>query len=629
MNIQKRKTAFLPTLYPQVVAQALLLACAISGWVPQAQAASSQIAPTKAASSVRAEQARNALANLGPEIETLVKEMQIPSIAIGVVVDDEVVLAQGYGFRDAAKQLKADSQTLYPIASSTKPFTAFAAGTLVDVGKLDWDGPVQGYLPQFRLYSPELTNRVTMRDILSHRTGIPRHDLVHANYPEMTRSELLSRLPYLKPAHPLRERWEYSNLMYAVAGHVLEQLSGNSFEALVKEQVLQPLGMKASHMSIPKLKQQSNRALPYDEQDGKLSPTDYYPMQLGQPAGGLVSNVEDMTRWLRVNLSGGKLDGKQIINPTTLSELHKPQVLISQWPIDADYGTASYTLGWFHQAYKGHQVLFHSGRIEGFASNVSLYPYDNTGIVVMINKYLSSSVAEQISQHIADKLLFAEDAEKDQRLSRLAAGYKRRQAALQGVSAQVLPDFNPVRPLGEYAGRYFHPGYGELKVSVQQDRLQLRLNEVDTAFAPSNVDLFTGLTGAAKPYLAQVKLQFHGDSEGRVSALSLDLEPASGERVLFQRRDELQMESDEYATRVSGRYQAQGREFVVSRQGKGLVLSLSDSQHFELEADKNHRFSLKGLQQVAVQFVFDAKGEVGTMKFFQGPRSIEAIRKGE
>lgn len=629
MMTQKQKTILPLTLQPKTVARALLLACFFSYLLPQAQAASNKIASDKVVSSVKAEQARNALANLGPEIETLLKDMQIPSIAIGVVVDDEVVLAQGYGFRDAAKQLKADSKTLYPIASSTKPFTAFAAATLVDAGKLDWDDAIQNYLPQLRLYSPELTSQVTMRDILSHRSGIPRHDLVHANYPQMTRSELLSRLPYLKPAHALRTRWEYSNLMYAVAGYVLEQLYGNGFEDLVQQQVLQPLGMQASHMSLPKLKQQSNRALPYDEQDGKLSPMEYYPMQLGLPAGGLVSNVEDMTRWLRVNLSGGKLDEKQIINPTTLSELHKPQMLISQWPIDAEYGTASYTLGWFHQAYKGHQLLFHSGRIEGFTSNVSLYPYDNTGIVVLINKYLSSAVAEQISRHIADKLLFGAKAEKEQRLSRMAAGFKRRQAAMQDASAPVLSDFNPVRPLSDYAGSYSHPGYGALIVSALDDTLRLRLNEVDTEFAPSNVDLFTGLEGAAKPYLAQIKLQFHGDSEGRVAALSMDLEPASGERIWFQRQDELQMESDEYASMVSGRYQAQGRDFRVSRQGKALVLSLSDSQHFELEADKNHRFSLKGLQQVAVQFVFDAKGVASAMKFFQGARSIEAVRKDE
>jgi|GEM_PF-4885722 len=486
------------------------------------------------ASSEQISNAKTVLKDLDQEIEQLLSKMDIPSIAVGVVVNGEVVKAKAYGYRDVGKQLKANNKTMYPIASTSKPFTSFAAGTLVDSGQLSWDLPVSQYISDFKLYNNELTQRVTIKDMLAHRTGVPRHDYVHANYANMTRSDLVSRLPFLKPAHLLREKWDYTNIMYAVSGHILEEVSGKPFDQLMTENVLKPLGMTDTHLSIERLKTHENRAVGYWDVDNKLEVMDYYPMQMGIPAGGIVSNIDDMTLWLKANLaSSGDNQTNKAINESTLKEIHKPQILITRAPIDRDYGATSYTLGWINERYKGHRILSSRGKIEGFISSVILYPYDNTGVVVLANKFTSSKVAERIARHIGNRIVLSEN---DSGLKRIQERHiKLKQRAQKRGKTRSEPNEKTLEPeqLKAFTGTYSHPGYGMVKISQKDRRLILWANGVDTRFMHLEKNDFVGLAGAKKTYYQGMKLSFHESDDGKINALSMPLERGLDKPIRF------------------------------------------------------------------------------------------------
>ena len=260
-------------------------------------------------------------------VNKALKDWDVPGVAIAVIKDDKIVFAKGYGVREIGKPEKVDERTIFAIGSSSKAFTAATTAILVDDGKIKWDDPATKYLPGFQLYDPVVTREMTVRDLLTHRIGLERGDqLWHAT--EFDRSEVMRRIRFLKPASSLRSKFGYQNVMYLAAGQIVPQVAGKTWDDFLRERIFTPLGMNSTGTSISALKNSNDVAAPHSKFNDKVTAIPYRKIDNIGPAGSINSNVVDMAQWVRLQLNNGKFDGKQLISPTSINEMHSPQTII-------------------------------------------------------------------------------------------------------------------------------------------------------------------------------------------------------------------------------------------------------------------------------------------------------------
>src|ERR1044071_240608 len=259
-------------------------------------------------------------------VEQVMKDWHVPGIAVAIVKDGRVVYAKGYGFRDVKKGLKVTPDTLFAIGSCSKSFTATSLAILNGEGKFYWDKPLRDYMPDFRLYDAYATNQMRPRDLVTHQSGLPRHDLVWYGSP-LSRNELYERLRYLEQNKPLHAKYQYNNLMFMTAGVLIERLSGNSWEDFVRRRILDPIGMKNTNFSVKDAQKTADFSLPYGETNGEVKEISFRNIDAIGPAGSINSSVNEMTHWLMLQLGKGKYEGKQIIAEKDLAEVHTPQII--------------------------------------------------------------------------------------------------------------------------------------------------------------------------------------------------------------------------------------------------------------------------------------------------------------
>ena len=260
-------------------------------------------------------------------VEKLLQDWNAPGLGIGIVANDRLVFAKGYGDRNYDEKLPFTSKTLFPIASNTKLFTAIAAGMLVESGKISWDEPIRDAVPAIRFYNNELNNTVTLRDMLAHRTGITRHDGIWYQRDSLTRKEICDRLKYLKPEVSLRQTFLYNNLMYAAVGYIIELLSGMTWEEFVRERIFEPLEMYDTVYTIAEMQKHSDYGVPFTEKrdNNEIYQIPYYD-QIGAaaPAGAIISNLEDISHWLIALMNDGKYEGRQVLPSRILDATSEP-----------------------------------------------------------------------------------------------------------------------------------------------------------------------------------------------------------------------------------------------------------------------------------------------------------------
>ncbi|MCE5318110.1 MAG: beta-lactamase family protein, partial [Parachlamydia sp.] len=314
------------------------------------------------------------------DIDTVVhdalSQCQVPGMALGILVDDQIILARGYGYRDLDQKLPVTEETLFPIASCTKAFTTFLFGQLVDEGKISWDDPVIRYLPEFRLYD-QRTDQVTIRDLLAHRTGIPRHDAIWVCQ-DLVKSDILRLLPYLEPKADLGRQFEYSNLMYAVAGMLFEKVANQTWEAAIAERIFRPLKMESAGISQAALS--SNFAQPYVSFDGVIEAVPFCDVEAVKPGSAIYASVAEMLKWVREQLSEGHLVSRDV-----LQEMHSAQISFPPKYEHREVFKEGYGLGWFVGRYRGHLMINHEGHRAGFFSDAVLLPDLKMGIVLLTN----------------------------------------------------------------------------------------------------------------------------------------------------------------------------------------------------------------------------------------------------
>jgi CubicO group peptidase (beta-lactamase class C family) len=558
-----------------------------------------------------------ALDGIEAVIEQAMRDFLVPGLAIAVVRNDEVVYARGFGYRDVARELPVTPETLFAIGSSTKAFTTFALGMLADSGRFDWDAPARSYIPELRLWDDVATLRLTTRDMVTHRSGLPRHDLAWYNAHDLTSPLLLERVRYFEPNRGLRERWQYNNIMYVLAGHVLSRLTGRSWEDAVAALVFEPLGMRTSNFSVAVMQRAPDHALPYREHADTLVRLAFRNIDNVGPAGSINSSVAEMAQWLRVHLAQGRLGERRIIGGSTLRDMHTPHMVMGGMPTEAALSPSSYGLGWVIQTYRGSYRVQHGGNIDGFSALVTLFPRDGLGVVVLTNMN-GTSLPGLVTNHVADRMLELETRDwiaeaLTQRQTARAAQAGARQRLAEERQSRTRPSF----PLADYAGEYEHPGYGVLRIDVDRQRLLMRYNDMVTPFEHWHYDVFNGQENVSEPVFRDTKLQFVADLRGRIDAVQIAMEPLITP-IRFERRPDALLRDPAFLARLAGRYTLEaGGQLLITVRGERLTAEVAGNPPYVLEPDRDHTFRITELSGYAVRFVLDADGTVKEAQLVQ------------
>ncbi|MFW6012106.1 MAG: serine hydrolase [bacterium] len=582
-----------------------------------------------------ATEARAALEGFGELAARAVDDFEVPGLAIAVVAGGETVYAQGFGHRDLEGELPMTPDTLFAVGSTTKAMTATVLGMLVDDGALDWDEPATRYLPELRLSDPMVTARITPRDLVTHRSGLPRHDLLWYNENDTTRQEMVARLAHLELTADLRERFQYNNLMYMTAGHLAGRLSGGTWEEVMRERLFDPLGMERTNFSVAASQENPDHALPYHEtDDDALERIPFRPLDLIGPAGSVNSSVREMSRWLRFNLAGGEWDGRRLVQPETLSDLHSPHMTLPGRPSpESRVSQQAYGMGWMVEVYRGHRRVLHGGGIDGFTTAVVLFPDDDLGIVAFSNR--GSPVPNLLAQHAADRILGLEPVDwVGDALERAEAGEADAEEAEERKETLRVADTAPSHPLEDYPGVYEHPGYGRLTIEEGQDGgegergLTMTFNGITAPLEHWHYDVWNGAETDGDPTFEDMKIQFRSDLEGQVTEVVAPFEPAAS-AVEFTKRPDDRFSDPEYLEGFVGTYVgATGQQSRVERSGETLILHVQGQPAYTLEPQPSGRFAIQGLTGFSVGFE-EEDGRVTTLVFYQPNGVFEAERVEE
>jgi len=570
-------------------------------------------------------QAKQALAGFDAIVNKGLQGLNVPGVAVAIIVEDEVVLAKGFGFKDLEKKVLMTPDTLLAIGSASKAFTVFALGTLVDEGKLDWDKPLRNYIPWFRLYDSSASERLTPRDTVTHRSGLPRHDLMWYNNTAISREDLVRRLAYLKPTADLRAVWQYNNLMFLTAGYLVEVLTGKTWEDGVRAQVLSPLGMKRTNFSVADSQKDSDFSLPYQEREGKLEKMAFRSLTNMGPAGSINSSVNEMSNWVLVHINGGRLKDKQIINPQTVQDMHLAHMPTGETPEIPEVTPADYGMGWFVDSYRGHGRVHHGGNIDGFSAMVSMLPQDRVGFVVLSNKN-GTGLPELLIRHATDLILGleAKDWVGDAAKSKLKGDEATKEAEKKKAARRVL-NTKPSHGLDAYAGDYFHPGYGDLKVTVEKGQLTFMYNNISTPLEHWHYDTFNGVR-AGDPVFENSKLNFIADMNGNVARLEAPFE-ASLEPIVFEKKPDARLSDPAYLQKFAGKYVLIEQVITISLKGNVLFASIPGAPELELVPGLGDEFTLKQMKVISLRFKMDDKGNVVAVELFQPGGVFEAKRQ--
>ncbi len=410
-------------------------------------------------------------------------EWEAPGLAIAIVKDDKIVFAKGYGLREMGKPDAVNERTMFAIGSSSKAFTAAAIALLVDEGKLKWDDPVTKHLPGFVLYDAYASQQMTVRDLLCHRSGLERGDLLWYGS-ALDRNEIIRRVRFLKPSWSFRGNFGYQNLMYLSAGQILPAITGQSWDDFIKARIFAPLGMKESSISINNLKGMSNVATPHAKLDDKVQPVPWRNIDNIAPAGSINSNVVEMAEWVRLQLGEGSYQGNRLIGSGALKEMHKPHTIINADPpwnlIAQDAHFIAYGLGWFLHDYHGRKIVEHGGNIDGMSALVSMVPEEKFGMVILTN--LNGSLLPVALQYrVIDA--FLGQPQKDWSAAILKAFKALEAIGKEAEKKQIearAKDTRPSLALEKYAGAYQSEMYGDLKMTVEEGKLVARYGKAFT-----------------------------------------------------------------------------------------------------------------------------------------------------
>lgn len=544
----------------------------------------------------------------------VLKDWNGPGIGVGIVVGDKLVFAKGYGYRDYEKKLPFTPGTVCPIASNTKLFTAVAAGMLVEESKLTWDRPVRESVPTVRFYNEQLNNTVTLRDMLSHRTGITRHDTIWYKS-DFTRKELFDRLKYLEPQEPMRQTFLYNNLMFAGVGYMIEQQSGKTWEQFVRERILQPLDMKSTGYTIAEMVKQPEHGVGFTERRDSfdLYRVPYYEDIEGvAPCGAIVSNIDDLSHWLIALMNDGMYHGKQVLPADVLKQTLQPAIGLPNTAAEQrgywEVLNAAYGMGRQTAAYRGHLVTFHGGDLPGFHSQVSFMPKEHIGVVVFVVGNHTAPLYNYITYNVYERLLGMDQTPwiqrgLDIRLKNKAANTQARKKA----GEDRVPNTKPSHVLADYAGEYENPAYGVLTIGLQGAALQFDFHKMKMPMAHVHYDRFDTPDDEED---GKWSVNFRTNPQGDIDQAVMSLDEAE---ATFTRRPE-KLDAG-LLGRLAGSYETPtGTKIQIRYQeNSGLSLVAPGGAPLPLMQVKGLRFRTPQFSDVIFEFVVE-NGQVNALK---------------
>jgi CubicO group peptidase (beta-lactamase class C family) len=412
-------------------------------------------------------------------VEKTRKIWKVPGLSISVVKGDKIILSKGYGVRERGKPGRVDTKTLFGAMSTTKAMTAAALGMLVDEGKLKWNDKVTKHLPAFKVADPYVTKELRIRDLLTHNAGLGNADFLWAWTPGMPAEKVVSRMQYAKPAYSFRSGFVYQNIMYLVAGHVIEKISGKSWEEFVKTRLFVPLGMNDTFANYELSRGYKNRSLAHYEIDGKIAMIPEMSADEIAPAGAVWSTSDDIGKWVRFMLGNTTVDGRQLLKPVTHNELIKPQVII---PRKQFYPTASvtkpkwttYGFGWFQHDYRGEMINFHTGSLPGRTAIIGLMVDKQVGVYIFGNVD-HAEVRHALMYKAFDLFAFDDDSRDwSAEFLPLYQNLKEKgEKAQKTREDQRTRNTSPSLSEAEFAGKYHDVFYGDVEVRSNRGKLRL------------------------------------------------------------------------------------------------------------------------------------------------------------
>ncbi|MGJ4926095.1 serine hydrolase [Bradyrhizobium sp. HKCCYLS2038] len=566
------------------------------------------------------------LAAVTPGLDALaaeaMQEWQVPAVAIAIVQNGETALLKAYGQRDVEAGLPTTPQTQFTICSITKTFTATGLAMLVADGRLDWSKPVRDYVPEFRLHDPIATDRVTVRDLLSHHSGLPRHDWIWMPG-GLSQTEMLAAMRHIEPSRDIRTSWQYSNLGYFVAGLVAERVSGQRWEDFIRSRITDPLQM-AMTTTVADLAKAEDAAAPYIVHRNERQRTKLWPLHAAA-AGGINTSVTAIANWMRFLLAEGEFEGRRLLPAALVHEMQAPRVL-SSGP-DREFGHFHYGLGFTSTSYRGERVVGHSGGWLGWSTLMRMIPDKKFGVAVFCN-VSGAPVPAILINYVTDRLVVGQEPvpwlERLRDLRRKALAQA--ETDEQTRTAARKPNAPPAHPLSDYAGSYQHPGYGRITITVADDGLDWAYRSFAGPLAHRHYETFETPLLPYDLNPDRLALSFHTDRDGNVASLSAQLDPLVAD-IVFQRTPGGDCMEADFRASCAGAWRHGATTHLITLQDDGELTLKSDYQPlYRLRPYQGGIFSIVELEGFRVEFRRNAAGEIDTLVFHQPNGTFVAHR---
>lgn len=470
-------------------------------------------------------QQREPWPGLDAYINAAIKTWKVPGLGLAIVRNDSVIYAHGYGVREVGRPEAVDEKTVFAIGSSSKAFTSASIAMLVDEKKVSLDASPGTYLPGFQLYDPYATREMTVRDLLSHRSGLARGELAWYGS-GFDRDEIVRRVRYLKPSWSFRSQFGYQNIMYITAGQVVAKASGMTWDDFVRSRIFTPLRMTSSSTTTKGLEAVADLAQPHAEVSDTVRRVAWRNIDNAGPAGSINSNVVDMAQWVRLQLGRGKFEGKQLISPRMADEMHQAHTVIRVDSVarasNPDTHLSAYGLGWFLEDYRGRMVVHHGGNVDGFTALVAMMPEEKFGVVFLTNMN-GTGLPSALMHKLFDLQLKAPAKDwSGEAWTRLEAARARARQMQVRQEAQRVPNTQPTLPLAAYAGTYVDSLYGDVVVKEENGKLQLTFGpNWRGELAHYHYDAFR--VKFDTPVLPPVPVTFQINGAGKVESVQLDM----------------------------------------------------------------------------------------------------------
>jgi len=539
-------------------------------------------------------------------MDKVLKDWNIAGAGVGIVYKNKLVFAKGYGYREYEQKLPVTPNTLFQIASNTKLFTTVSIGMLVDQGKLDWDKPIRNYVPSIEFYNNDLNNTVTIRDMLSHRTGISRHDLIWYKS-DFSRKELFDRLKYLEPSQPIREGFLYNNLMYVGAGYIIESLSSKTWENFVQENILNPLEMKSTVFTVKEMEKNPDHGVPYNE---KRDTTILYRIPIYEdqqavgPAGAIISNIQDMSNWLIALMNNGKYNNKQVIPEDVIKASLKPSIALPNSVLEnkgyKEILNSTYGMGRFTSSYRGHFLTTHGGALPGFYSQVSAMPYDSIGVIVFVIGKQGAPLSNFLSYNIFERMLgldqtpWSERGLKDQKEGKKIGKEGRSKAGANRISGT-----KPSHPLPDFVGQYENPAYGIINITQTDTALRLDFHKMILTLKHFHYDRFDT---PDDEQFGLWSLNFTTNPQGSIDGLFVSLDES---QITFTKKADVALSDPAILSKYVGKYAVAGSFISVELIDQTLYLVRPGAPRYQLIPVKLKVFRVKEFPDLRFEFVLE------------------------